>query len=100
MYWGRIDDYNSIAFCQKNQLLASFIGTEISGLHESWYVNFFAEENESFDWIILSFSVPAFETDNHAYRLVSEPKTRVPEPNYAMGLLMFGAVAYRLRKAK
>ena len=103
MYWGSIDSYNSIAFYQENQLLTSFIGTEISSLHENLYVNFFAEEKESFDRIILSSSVPALETDNHAYRLASkvpEPQTSVPEPTSAIGLLIFGAVAYRLRKGK
>ncbi len=101
MYWGSIDYYNSIDFYQENQLLASFIGTEISGLYENAYVNFFAEENESFDRIILSSSRPALESDNHAYRLASKPEpTPVPEPTSAIGLLIFGTVAYGLRKGK
>lgn len=103
MYWGSIDSYNSIAFYQGNKLLASFTGIGISGgiPHHS-YINFFAEENESFDRIILSSSLPAFETDNHAYKLASEPEptTSVPEPTSAIGLLIFGTVAYRLRKSK
>lgn len=108
MYWGSIDNYNgnshnSIAFYRGNKLLASFTGIGISGgIPQHSYVNFFAEENESFDRIILSSSLPAFETDNHAYRLASEPEpnTSVPEPTSAIGLLIFGAVAYRLRKGK
>ncbi len=104
MYWGSIDLNNSIAFYQENQLLASFRGKEIkeiSGLRNI-YVNFFAEGNESFDRIILSSPLKPFETDNHAYRLASEPKpnTSVPEPTSVMGLLIFGTFAYRLCKVK
>ncbi|MCH2049485.1 MAG: hypothetical protein MK289_13640 [Trichodesmium sp. ALOHA_ZT_67] len=89
-----------MAFYKGNQLLAYWKATDFAGYGESRYVNFFAEENESFDRIILSSSNPALETENHAYRLVSEPNTSVPEATSAIGLLIFGAVAYPLRKAK
>ncbi|MCC3405500.1 MAG: hypothetical protein JGK17_07875 [Microcoleus sp. PH2017_10_PVI_O_A] len=85
MYLGSFDSYNSIAFYQDNVLLKL-----LNGLNDSVniYVNFFAEKNESFNKVVLASSVPAFETDNHAYR-IAEP---VPEPTTILGSLAFGAV--------
>ncbi|MEG4804658.1 hypothetical protein QUB63_28175 [Microcoleus sp. ARI1-B5] len=90
MYLGSFDSYNSIAFYQDNVLLKLLRGNDAVN---DFYVNFFAEKNESFNKVVLASSQPAFESDNHAYR-VAEP---VPEPTTVLGTLAFGAVISRWR---
>ncbi len=93
MYLGSFDSYNSIAFYQDNVLLKL-----LSGNNESVnaYVNFFAEKNESFNKVVLASRSPAFESDNHGYR-VAEP---VPEPTTVLSTLAFGAVisSWRMKR--
>ncbi|WP_293151875.1 MULTISPECIES: hypothetical protein [unclassified Microcoleus] len=93
MYLGSFDSYNSIAFYQDNVLLKLLSGTNGS---VNTYVSFFAEKNESFNKVVLASSSPAFETDNHAYR-IAEP---VPEPTTVLGSLAFGAVisSWRMKR--
>ncbi|MGL5060678.1 MAG: Npun_F0296 family exosortase-dependent surface protein [Microcoleus sp.] len=93
MYLGSFDSYNSIAFYQDNVLLKLLSGVNSS---VNTYVNFFAEKNESFNKVVLVSSSPAFETDNHAYR-IAEP---VPEPTTVLGSLAFGAVvsSWRMKR--
>jgi hypothetical protein len=93
MYLGSFDSYNSIAFYQDNVLLKL-----LSGNNESVnaYINLFAENNESFNKVVLASSSPAFESDNHGYR-VAEP---VPEPTTVLSTFAFGAVisSWRMKR--
>ncbi|MEG4605087.1 PEP-CTERM sorting domain-containing protein [Microcoleus sp. F6_B6] len=91
MYLGSFDSYNSVAFYQDNVLLKLFTGNDAVN---NFYVNFFAEKNESFNKVVLASSQPALESDNHSYR-VAEP---VPEPTTVLGTLAFGAVVSSWRR--
>ncbi len=102
LYWGSIDDYNSISFKKAGNLIKTFTGFNIappangdqSSAVTNKYVNFFAEAGESFDEVVFSSTSNAFESDNHAYRAV-------PEPASIVGLLTVGALGIgSLRKRK
>ncbi|MHC5861845.1 Npun_F0296 family exosortase-dependent surface protein [Nostoc sp.] len=95
--WGSVDVGNSIAFYNGSTLLNTFTGSDVPGTthsgnqtsaNDNVFVNFFADGGLTFDKVVLSSSVVAFESDNHAYRLAS-----VPEPTSMLGLLAFGAVS-------
>jgi len=80
LYWGTPSANNTISFFNGNTLLQSFSGAAVvSGVTSSAavYANFFAEPGESFNKVVLSDSSIAFESDNHAYKVASQP---VPEP--------------------
>ncbi|WP_088892299.1 PTPA-CTERM sorting domain-containing protein [Leptolyngbya ohadii] len=105
LYWGSIDSFNSIRFFRGDTLITGFgpgagltsISTLFGGQgvllgRSSRYVNFFADNSsEWFDRIILSSSTAAFESDNHAYRVV-------PTPALVPAALGFGAAMLRKRK--
>jgi hypothetical protein len=87
MFWGSVDTYNSIHFYDNANLVASFTGSDITplvadGSQQDWksnrFVNFFFNDGDSYDKIVLTSNGFAFETDNHAYGnqvSVSEPAT-------------------------
>jgi len=80
LYWGTPSANNSISFFNGNTLLQSFTGDALYSIVPSTgaaYANFFAEAGESFNKVVLSEISVAFESDNHAYKVASEP---VPEP--------------------
>jgi hypothetical protein len=80
LYWGTPSGNNSISFFNGNTLLQSFTGDAVVGSitpSVAVYANFFAEPGESFNKVVLSDSAVAFESDNHAYKVASQP---VPEP--------------------
>ncbi|MDF5725936.1 MAG: PEP-CTERM sorting domain-containing protein [Rhizonema sp. PD37] len=94
LYWGSIDDYNSIAFYKGDTLLNQYSGRDVpkttasgnqTSLADNQYVNFFADTKGAFDTVVLSSTAPAFESDNFAYR-------QAPEPGSVLGLLTVGAV--------
>ncbi len=96
LYWGSVDTYNSIKFYRGDTLLKTFTGTDVPGAAaqgnqqnslDNVFVNFFADKNEMFDKIALISTAPAFESDNHAYRVAS-----VPESSAMFGLLAVGAL--------
>jgi len=104
LYWGSIDNYNSISFYLAGSLVASYTGTQIVGasyangnrvsLNSNRYINF-AFGTDLFDSVKLTSTQFAFESDNHAYRAVA----KVPEPS---ALLLFlagfmGLIAVRVR---
>ncbi len=95
LYLNSWDNYNSIAFYQDNTLLKLLTGNVFVN-NSNFYANFFVDKNESFNKVVLASSAPAFETDNHAYR-VAEP---VPEPTTILGTLAFGAVisSWRMKR--
>lgn len=106
LFWGSIDDYNSISFYRDNIELASFSGADIAGKQANGnsvgfasnrYVNF-DFGNDVYDTVRLSSSNSAFESDNHAYK-----STFVPEPVnlvlMALGVFCLGAARRRQHKA-
>ncbi|MEH2293125.1 Npun_F0296 family exosortase-dependent surface protein [Nostoc sp.] len=107
LYWGSVDKYNSIAFFNGSTLLNTFTGAQVPGTtasgsqtspQDNVFVNFFADQGQTFNKVVLSSSDIAFESDNHSYRLAS-----VPEPTATLGLLAFGVMSAGLfvkRKSK
>jgi hypothetical protein len=81
LYWGTPSPNNTISFFNGDTLLQSFSGDAvIGGITPSGavYTNFFAEPGEFFNKVVLSDSSIAFESDNHAYKVVASES--VPEP--------------------
>lgn len=107
LYWGSVDDFNSVSFFSgatslgtfsRAQVAAAFaaagFGTLPAGTaNGSTYVNFFADAGESFDRIVFSSTARAFESDNHAYKVI-------PTPALLPGLIGMGLAALRKRKGE
>ncbi len=106
LYWGSIDDYNSMAFYKNGALVTTVTGLDViamgtrlgdqaaAGSNRYVNINFGLD---SFDRVDFTTTQYAFESDNHAFA-----NTSVPEPGtlsmMALGLL--GAAAtVRRRKA-
>ena len=85
LYWGSIDDYNSIKFFNGNTLLANVTGSDVIAAGTSLgdqvsagsnrYVNFTFLDSW-FDRVEFATTNFAFESDNHAFGNVAS----VPEP--------------------
>ena len=105
LFWGSVDDYNTIDFYNGVDLVASVGGSEVHedilahGGQGSWesnrYINFFFTDGMTFDSYSLTSTNFAFETDNHAYGnvSVSEPAT------IALFGLGLAALGFARRKA-
>ena len=84
LYWGSIDDYNSLRFYDGASLLATITGSDViqSGTAlgdqvsagSNRYVNFLLHDM-SFDRVVFGTTSFAFESDNHAFATVPEPGT-------------------------
>ena len=93
LYWGSVDTFNYVDFYSNGKLLKDFTGTDVAGSNAkfgdhndpsaNFYANFFADQGETFDKVVLGSNGVAFESDNHAYRAA-------PEPNSIVGLLAVG----------
>lgn len=105
LYWGSIDDYNTLSFYSNGSLLATYTGLDViaagtalgdqTAAGSNRYVNFLFDT--TFDRIDFSTTNFAFETDNHAFAATS-----VPEPAtlglLGMGLLGAGMARRRRRQ--
>jgi len=99
LYWGSIDDYNSLSFYSGGSLLTTITGNDViqSGATlgdqvsagANRYVNFFLHDM-SFDKIVFGTTSYAFESDNHAFANVP---TNVPEPG-TLALLAVAAAGF------
>lgn len=102
LFWGSIDNYNTLSFLYNGTTVASFTGLDIvipadgnqTSAATNRYVNFF--DLPVFNAVSLASTQYAFESDNHAYATVS-----VPEPGtlLLLGSGLVGLAFRRRRKA-
>ena len=79
LFWGSIDNYNTLSFLYNGTTVASFTGLDIvipadgnqTSAATNRYVNFF--DLPVFNAVSLASTQYAFESDNHAYATVSVP---------------------------
>lgn len=105
LYWGSIDDYNTLNFYSAGALIASVSGLDVIAAGTSLgdqmspgsnrYVNFLFDT--TFDRVDFSTTNFAFESDNHAFANVSVPE---PATLGLFGLGLLGAGLARRRKAR
>lgn len=101
LYWGSIDNYNTISFYNTDgTLIQSINGEDVRAATSTpgsqvdpganIYVNIAFDDDEAFDYFVLSSEGFAFEIDNIAVRI--RDRVDVPEPGM-IGLLGLGALA-------
>jgi uncharacterized membrane protein len=104
LFWGSIDNYNTLTFLSGITEVASFTGTQVaaeipgaaSGNQTSDFSNRFFNfyfGDQLFDAVKLTSNGFAFETDNHTFATVSEPGTLA-----LLALGLTSLVAVRRRK--
>jgi hypothetical protein len=104
LYWGSIDDYNSLSFYSGATLIASVSGLDViqagtalgdqTAAGSNRYVNFTFLDT-AFDRIVFNTTQFAFESDNHAFGNVAVPE---PATLALFGIGLLGAGIARRRK--
>lgn len=102
LYWGSIDDYNTLSFWNGAEEVFAFTGTQAASLlgiapngdrSVAAYFNFY--DLPQFTTVRLSSTQYAFETDNHAFGQVPLPATAAL---FALGLI--GLAGMRRERAR
>jgi hypothetical protein len=103
LYWGSMDEYNTLAFYRNGNFIESVTGANVilagtqlgdqMAAGSNRYVNF-NFGSSTFDTVVFSTNGYAFESDNHAFGTTS-----VPEPA-TLGLLGLGLVGASLAKRR
>ena len=91
MFWGSVDDYNTISFFSNGTEIGAFTGDQVGAPADgnqtsdltNFYTDFFFTGGATFDTIRFSSTQFAFESANHSYMAA------VPEPG-TLGLLGMG----------
>jgi hypothetical protein len=92
LHWGSMDAYNSLTLSRGGVNLLTLTGDQFLPDRDA-YVNIFASNSaEYFDRITFSSSTNAFESDNHAVRMVPEPSSNAM---MAAGLMLAGLIMGR-----
>jgi hypothetical protein len=104
LYWGSIDDYNTLSFYSGNSLVASLTGSNViaSGTAlgdqtapgSNRFVNF-RFLDATFDKIVFNTTQYGFESDNHSLARVSVPE---PASLTILGIGMFGLSLLQRRR--
>lgn len=102
LYWGSIDAYNSIAFYNDANLIASYSGSDLVGafangnqvsFSSNRFINFQFGYGELFNKIVMTSTNWAFESDNHAVATVNNTTKIADVPEPASVLLMLLGMA-------
>jgi hypothetical protein len=105
LYWGSIDNYNTLSFYLNDQFVRSYTGSDITTPangdqgddRTNRYVSFFG----NFDEVRFTTTQAAFEVDNLAFGAPGGNTGAVPEPStWAMFLLGFAGIGFMAYRRK
>ena len=111
MFWGSIDSYNTLSFLLDGVEVESFGGDDLTpllanGNQAAWtsnrFINFSFSDGDKYDEVVLTSTSFAFETDNHAFGMLTTTVTSVSEPGtlalFGLGLAGLGFARRQSKK--
>lgn len=108
LFWGSIDTFNVISFLFNDNVIASYSGFDIFGQfadgnqlseNSNRFINFDFEGN-TFNTVRLESSNFAFESDNHAFALISHVSESTSHSLLIIGLISLYFMRKRKRTSK